>query len=68
MTVLKPCPFCGNEKCFICFDTIDEENFGVMCPACGGSIYPDKETEGEAIKAWNSRKGENDGRTSKDSG
>lgn len=55
MNELKPCPFCGNEKCFICCDTIYEENFGVMCPVCGGSIFPDKETEEEAIEAWNKR-------------
>lgn len=58
MSELKPCPFCGNEKIYICTDDETEEFFGVMCTVCGGSIYPDKETEEEAIEAWNRRANE----------
>ncbi len=55
MDKLKPCPFCGNEEVGICYDSWDEEYYGVKCLICGGSIYPDKETEEEAIEAWNKR-------------
>lgn len=55
MEGLKPCPFCGSEKLSMCVDDIDEEFWGVMCLACGGSIYPDKSSEKEAIEAWNRR-------------
>ena len=48
---LKPCPFCGGEA-FI--DGSDEILWIAVCKKCNASIEY-KETEQEAIEAWNKR-------------
>lgn len=57
MQELKPCPFCGGVDIEISYRDIFSRDFrrGVYCATCGGGIYPYKETEAEAIKAWNTR-------------
>ena len=54
MDNLKPCPFCGKYPQTVVDDETDGK-FGVKCFACGGSIYPEKDTLQEAIEAWNRR-------------
>ena len=51
MPELKPCPFCGGEAVI---DSCDETLWSVICEKCNASI-DFKETECEAIDAWNSR-------------
>ena len=48
---LKPCPFCGGKAII---DGCDETLWIVICKKCDASIGY-KETEQEAIEAWNSR-------------
>ena len=48
---LKPCPFCGGHAIV---DGCDETLWIVICKKCDASIGY-KETEQEAIEAWNSR-------------
>lgn len=48
---LKPCPFCGGEAII---DGCDETLWITICKKCNASIGY-KETECEAIDAWNSR-------------
>lgn len=49
-TELKPCPFCGGEAHIHMHD-----RFGIECEECGMGLGCIKETEVEAIKAWNKR-------------
>lgn len=51
---LKPCPFCGGKATI---DGCDDTPWSVICEKCNASI-DFKETECEAIDAWNTRKGE----------
>lgn len=51
---LKPCPFCGGKAIV---DGCDDTLWIVICKECNASIGY-KETEQEAIDAWNTRKGE----------
>lgn len=47
---LKPCPFCnGNSRLWD-----DEENYFIACDRCG-SCGATRESEAEAIAAWNNR-------------
>lgn len=48
---LKPCPFCGGEAIV---DGCDDTLWIVICKECNASIGY-KDTEQEAIEAWNSR-------------
>ena len=48
---LKPCPFCGGHAII---DGCDDTLWIVICKECNASIGY-KETEQEAIEAWNSR-------------
>lgn len=48
---LKPCPFCGGHAII---DGCDETLWIVICKECNASIGY-KETEQEAIEAWNGR-------------
>ena len=48
---LKPCPFCGGRAII---DGCDDTLWIVICKECNASIGY-KETEQEAIDAWNSR-------------
>ena len=48
---LKPCPFCGGHAII---DGCDDTLWIVICNECNASIDY-KETECEAIDAWNSR-------------
>ena len=48
---LKPCPFCGGKAII---DGCDDTLWIVICKKCDASIGY-KETECEAIDAWNSR-------------
>lgn len=48
---LKPCPFCGGKAII---DGCDDTLWIVICKECNASIGY-KETEQEAIDAWNSR-------------
>ena len=48
---LKPCPFCGGKAII---DGCDETLWIVICKKCNASIGY-KETEREAIEAWNMR-------------
>lgn len=52
MAELKPCPFCGN----VCMFLNDEPagKWVVNCLECQ-AIGPVKETEEQAISAWNKR-------------
>ena len=51
---LKPCPFCGGKAII---DGCDDTLWIVICKECNASIGY-KETEQEAVEAWNTRKGE----------
>lgn len=57
MEKLKLCPFCRKTPVTV-VDDETEEKFGVKCFACGGAIFPEKDTLEEAIEAWNRRAGE----------
>lgn len=48
---LKPCPFCGGEAII---DGCDDTPWSVICKKCAASV-DFKETEQEAIDAWNNR-------------
>ena len=48
---LKPCPFCGGHAII---DGCDDTLWIVICKECNASIGY-KETEQEAIEAWNGR-------------
>ena len=50
MEELKPCPFCGGEA-----HIHRHERFGIECDECGMGLGWIKETEQEAIEAWNRR-------------
>jgi Lar family restriction alleviation protein len=50
---LEPCPFC-KEKEEIYQDRYRDDHWNVHCMICGAS-GPNKQTEAEAIKAWNGR-------------
>ena len=65
MINLKPCPFCGKTPVTV-VDDETEEKFGVKCFACGGAIFPEKDTLEEAIEAWNRRVGDNDSERKQD--
>jgi Lar family restriction alleviation protein len=67
---LKPCPFCGGEATLYDYeesrDIYDKETlgyvdteyftkYGVDCEFCG-CIVADRNSEAEAIEAWNTRK------------
>lgn len=57
---LKPCPFCGaDEESGLHIETIwdGEEKFRVFCEYCGVSTW-DFNNKDTAIKAWNTRGGE----------
>ena len=52
MSDLKPCPFCGGEA--QCSEDLRFHISWVYCPGCGAaSGY--RNTEAEAIEAWNTR-------------
>ena len=53
MNELKPCPFCGG-KAEIVSMGVDRQVSVVLCEECGGGTML-KETEAEAIDAWNRR-------------
>lgn len=53
MRELKPCPFCGGEA-----HIHRHERFGVECDECGMGLGCIKNTEKEAIEAWNRRVGD----------
>ena len=60
VTRLKPCPFCGNDECSgVHLETTwdGEEKFRVFCEYCGVSTW-DFNNKDTAIKAWNTRGGE----------
>lgn len=64
---LKPCPVCGecNEKVIVARsfqyrqkDSGEEVyNYSVFCRGCGAETY-EYDTKEEAVKAWNTRAGE----------
>ena len=56
MAELKPCPFCKSEDVYLVSETEIEYNW-VYCKNCEAA-GPMKETEEEAIEAWNRRAGE----------
>ena len=58
---LKPCPFCGGEADVIehLFHGLDS-SYGLQCKKCEAETYQFYRSEEKAIKAWNSRAGEED--------
>jgi Lar family restriction alleviation protein len=56
--VLKPCPFCGSEAQLASYNSCDccgkAWNGCVNCPGCGAEISH-RDTDEEAIAAWNTR-------------
>ena len=54
MDNIKPCPFCGYDKCRVEQNVFDDLKYCVHCPSCGdeSSGY---EHPGSAAKAWNMR-------------
>lgn len=55
---LKPCPFCGFDKHFVCthrYGDIRELNYHVHCGRCGCLGGHDIK-EDRAIELWNNRK------------
>ena len=55
-TNLKPCPFCGGEARIKAryYRAIDYYSYSGVCAECNASMDP-KDTEAEAIEAWNTR-------------
>lgn len=54
MNELKPCPFCGGEAQILVQTMFDDVFFGAKCNNCGAEAAA-KNTEAEAIAAWNTR-------------
>ena len=52
---LKPCPFCGGEGESKYLH--NDFEYMVICNSCGGAMTSGKD-ETEAVKAWNTRQGE----------
>lgn len=61
MSDLKPCPFCGSEVSVKehCFHGLNN-TYGVECTHCRVQTWQFYDTREDAIKAWNTRKGERD--------
>ena len=57
MTKLKQCPFCGSNKIIKLY--ADDLSICICCNMCGGRTQHCKK-DIDAIKAWNTRKGEED--------
>ena len=57
---LKPCPFCGG-KAFIVMGCNGKEIFYIRCHDCEatGEKFNNNDPRGQAILAWNNRRGEN---------
>ena len=58
MTELKPCPFCGGKARIVENDPFGSQRkefrcYGVICNGCDAHFW--KNTEEEAIDAWNRR-------------
>lgn len=60
--ILKPCPFCGNEKLIITYGgALDVKWSHIFCQQCmtqGPKVYNediDKNVDSECIKLWNIR-------------
>ena len=51
MAELKPCPFCGGEAAL---DRVNNLLFVPYCKRCGAAC-DNRQSEDEAIKAWNTR-------------
>ena len=54
MEQIKPCPFCGSDKCRVEQNVFDDLKYCVHCPSCGAESS-DYEHPGSAVKAWNMR-------------
>lgn len=54
MSELLPCPFCGGEARMLVQMMFDAVFFGAKCDNCGAEAAA-KNTEAEAIAAWNTR-------------
>jgi Lar family restriction alleviation protein len=50
---LEPCPFCGGSQLCTAPSAAFGPTWSVICKACGATV--DRETEAEAIAAWNHR-------------
>ena len=57
MSDLKPCPFCGGEAKIKSryYRAIDIYDYSGVCQECNASMDV-KDTEAEAIEAWNTRR------------
>lgn len=57
MFKIKPCPFCGSEKVYL----TGNKKYWVVCGKCGAegpTLHVLWDYKGPAIKAWNTRAGD----------
>ncbi len=58
MAELKPCPFCGEVACQVFSVNSERYRYGCLTSGCMGNVNNQLtcfKTDGEAIKAWNTR-------------
>ena len=57
MTMLKPCPFCGERVKIINDKFLDNNHFFIKCPTtdCITEYFCSTDDKKELIKAWNRR-------------
>lgn len=61
MAELKKCPFCGETQVLIRYAVLNSETLvQCVCDYCGVEL-PVRETIGEAVQDWNTRKGVRNG-------